>query len=1039
MSAEAFKTGAVFDLIDHVTPGLRRLYEGFDQFDIRITRTQTKLDELGLGAVVTKMNAEWREISLLADAGVGSIVKKFGALGPETAPMFGEIGKGATTSFSRIADAAGAMSTDVIGSTKGLKDGMLEQLGLAGTEGAKLFEPITVAAKDASASAIASIGGVTTAIETAVARLGVLTSEVNKLGARATAIDAGGVVAATEGSAVASMGRGHRRGLHFGRAGTEIPGGHVSTGGTPALAAAGIVGFGLWEAMQAEDVIAKAGITGQLDMGGDFQNGPQAQAMRDMMKKTASTTGFSLKDSGEAILGVERMMGGLDFDTRLRTMQTLLPIAGAEARLKETTLEESFKALVGIAHMTGTYDPKQLQNLAKQFSFASLVTDASLPQMEKTLSYSLPILHAGLDMDPRSVMMLTTMAQNAGITSTKSGTWLRSFFENSEPMIGSSKLAKAHNASLRRLGMLDADDHVTWRKTGADGKIDWTDSVINLAQNLGPRLHQIPIDERLGTIKNVWGERGGGFAALMGLNTFIEQMPIIADKMKNYKGGEQALEEYSRNSPLQQARETWRDFENILLDLGQTVLPPVNAALRDIDTVLRALPKNWEDTKKLWSGRAENAAQILTGNRAPLTAAGAALPDLATQKGWDLATGKVNAAIWGWITKNLNPVGSAHGAELPSAFHPDTAREGTDRGYVRPLGGASGSWGALNTGVVPVSLTSVTSALPVTLASGAAGMSSIEQAVERGAWLGVMMGLKNLPGIADLGSSGGGIINASYGGGGFGGGAARAARNMRYGPTGHSRAGGANPYSGGAGAGSFVPPIGDHLTAGMRNNNLGNIGFFGQHTPGLIGPSNSRDVDHSIAKFATQEDGIRAAASLALAKFHKGRHTTWDIIAAPGGWTPGALGPGASVNVARAMGLTNRSDLNLDDPGQMVKFLHGLAIQEHGAAGRFYSEDRIRGALGRPHAAIPSSSPPPTVSAPPPRRVSPGKPAGQIEAMNLPPIHLTVHHTNVMDGKVMSRGVSKHIVADNMHHRSVGAADGYGSHQPPGADVIDTA
>ncbi len=155
-----------------------------------------------------------------------------------------------------------------------------------------------------------------------------------------------------------------------------------------------------------------------------------------------------------------------------------------------------------------------------------------------------------------------------------------------------------------------------------------------------------------------------------------------------------------------------------------------------------------------------------------------------------------------------------------------------------------------------------------------------------------------------------------------------------------------NPYAGGNGAGAFVPPVGDHLTAGMRNNNLGNIGYFGQHTAGLIGPSNARDVDHPIAKFDTQESGIRAAAALALAKYHGGRHNSWDIIAAKGGWTPGKLGPDASISVAKAMGLGNRDDLHLDDPDRMVKFLHGLAVQEHGPAGRFYGEDSIRGALG---------------------------------------------------------------------------------------------
>lgn len=223
---------------------------------------------------------------------------------------------------------------------------------------------------------------------------------------------------------------------------------------------------------------------------------------------------------------------------------------------------------------------------------------------------------------------------------------------------------------------------------------------------------------------------------------------------------------------------------------------------------------------------------------------------------------------------------------------------------------------------------------------------------------GSLLALASLQGGGGAGGGGSGIISAAYhpGGGGFGNGSAGGSGGgtspLLRGAGLGGGSGGSNPYAGGSGAGAFVPPVGDHLTAGMRNNNLGNIGFFGQHMAGLIGPSNARDVDHSIARFDTQDSGIRAAAALALRKYRGGRHSAWDLIAAAGGWTPGKLGPGASVNVARAMGLGNRDDLHLDQPDQMVKFLHGLAVQEHGPAGRFYDADRIRGALGGEHPAL---------------------------------------------------------------------------------------
>ena len=218
------------------------------------------------------------------------------------------------------------------------------------------------------------------------------------------------------------------------------------------------------------------------------------------------------------------------------------------------------------------------------------------------------------------------------------------------------------------------------------------------------------------------------------------------------------------------------------------------------------------------------------------------------------------------------------------------------------------------------------------------------EAVASGAKAGVLGALREFQtqgSDVGAGGGGGGVIQASYGGtspgaarygGGAGGRRAPALQASRA----------SDPYTG---TGGTAENAGPGFTSGMRARNLGNIGFFGQHEAGLVGPSNSRDVDHSIAMYATQEDGIRAAARLALRKYQGGMRDTASLIAGRGGWTPGALGPGASVNVARAMGLTNRDDLHLDQPAQMHKFLRGLAMQEHGKAGAFYSDKMIDDAL----------------------------------------------------------------------------------------------
>ncbi len=96
-------------------------------------------------------------------------------------------------------------------------------------------------------------------------------------------------------------------------------------------------------------------------------------------------------------------MSGLDVDTKMSVTKSLMPYAASEARLKHTSLAESLETFVGLGHMTGIYEPAALQDLARKFSFISLATNSSLPQFEKTLSYSMPRLRTGMGMDPEDV------------------------------------------------------------------------------------------------------------------------------------------------------------------------------------------------------------------------------------------------------------------------------------------------------------------------------------------------------------------------------------------------------------------------------------------------------------------------------------------------------------------------------------------------------------------------------------------------------------------------------------------------------------
>jgi hypothetical protein len=170
-----------------------------------------------------------------------------------------------------------------------------------------------------------------------------------------------------------------------------------------------------------------------------------------------------------------------------------------------------------------------------------------------------------------------------------------------------------------------------------------------------------------------------------------------------------------------------------------------------------------------------------------------------------------------------------------------------------------------------------------------------------------------------------------------------------------------------------------HLPLGMRiSNNPGNLKYTGStwqrsNLFGIRGPSTARDQGDSQILFANPLAGMASAVRLAQLKYGQGMRTVNDIIAGPAGWTPGYRG--AAENIARLMGVRPDVAIDLSNPDTMKTFMRALITQEHGEAGKLYSDDLIAQAipiafagrsampasgampLGGPAPAAPASSP----------------------------------------------------------------------------------
>jgi TP901 family phage tail tape measure protein len=438
----------------------------------------------------------------------------------------------------------------------------------------------------------AAFGKVDLAVAESVRGLKALQAEMVAASRTSREIGAAAAVAGT-GGLRRGHGGGGGGGIGFSGLSAGLPGHgpRMHLGGSAALALFGGVGYAAMEEAEIRDIIARGMITGQLPVDAGMSQTETFRKLRNVIQRNAALGGFSPKEVGEAVLGSERQFAGLSFDKRMEVLNTMLPYAMQESRLKETGLKEPAESLVGLSHMTGTYDPDKLPELYRQFAYASQLTPKSLPEYTRALSYAMPSLVGGMGMDPNTIMFLTAMNQSAGIGSSKAGTWIQAFFSRLMPQTGVdlTKSQVKHNEALRNLGLIDEAGHLTWQVKGAGGRTDWLASLMKLSPLLGDKLAGMPEVSRMQIIDQIFGKQGGREAGLFNLPEFIGQFPKLAQQLRMAQGGEDVLKQLGDASPVMQVRKTWSELQNVLMDIGTVVLPPVIGGLKILDTVLQAI------------------------------------------------------------------------------------------------------------------------------------------------------------------------------------------------------------------------------------------------------------------------------------------------------------------------------------------------------------------------------------------------------------------------------------------------------------------
>jgi hypothetical protein len=378
------------------------------------------------------------------------------------------------------------------------------------------------------------------------------------------------------------------RGAGRGGGGAPIPfpsGGGMSTSMGVGLIAGGAAAYGAYEESKLRDFTARALFLSGQPLA-DMPHQKQFETLRKTMLDVYTLTGAPLEQIEEASLSVVKLMAGFPLEKRMEVLKTALTFGAQEASLNSNvSIPQGADALVGLLHMTGQYDPAQIAKLTPKIAALSTITNLPLSTVMRAASYSMPIAQANLGVDADQILLLMTAMQRAGITNSKSGTWLREAI--TKTVTDTFTLTKHGGAEqklgLHELGLLDS----AGKSTVIDqaGHLD----LMKEMEILNQARQRLQGPEFLKSMRQAFGAQGSEGWAVLTEPQVIAQLPQLRNWMNQMPGGETYFNDRFGVSTFQQGKDTLAEFNRGLMDVGSKALPAVSDALKVFDGALHGL------------------------------------------------------------------------------------------------------------------------------------------------------------------------------------------------------------------------------------------------------------------------------------------------------------------------------------------------------------------------------------------------------------------------------------------------------------------
>jgi len=314
-----------------------------------------------------------------------------------------------------------------------------------------------------------------------------------------------------------------------------------------------------------------------------------------------------------------RLGGGVDdqgkpysIEARLRNLPSLLSAAAAETRMKpHTTLEQNTEAFIKFAHQMKEYNPDELAKLYPGLSYLSTKVSETPEQILRASGYHLPVA-TSMGIDPMQDMVLQIMMERAGISNTKSGTWLANMALRAMPYAPgthSDKEEKIHQELLGNFGLIDSDGNPTWNTNGHPDEMKMLkiihDRMPELKNKYGPTLPDV--------MHKLFGSQGERAVTLLSDPKLFSQMEGIDAGQKAFNPANY-MNQALKFDPSAKFQQEWLKLEGVLIDLGDKALPVVVKMLESFDKDVNAISAAITKLDSIMPGWAKTAIGTAAGH-----------------------------------------------------------------------------------------------------------------------------------------------------------------------------------------------------------------------------------------------------------------------------------------------------------------------------------------------------------------------------------------------------------------------------------------